>query len=304
VWENHPEWLLGALVSFTTQKEDPNIRLLNLGNPEARRWLTDHVSALITKEGVDLYRQDHNVDPLPAWRGHDDPERQGMTENLYVAGYLAYWDALRQQHPGMLIDSCASGGRRNDLETLRRAVPLLRSDFMNGGSMTDPEIDSGNQCHTYGLSLWLPYYGTGVICVDGYSTRSHLCPEMVMVNYQGRWDVLRQEMANYRKVADYFYGDYYPLTAYSRGQDVWMAWEFVRPEQGDGMIQIFRRAESPYQTAQLKMQGLKSDARYTLTDIDSGKTIEESGKSLMEKGVPMEMPEPRSAKIITFQELR
>lgn len=30
----------------------------------------------------------------------------------------------------MLIDSCASGGRRNDLETLRRAVPLLRSDLL------------------------------------------------------------------------------------------------------------------------------------------------------------------------------
>jgi len=52
-----------------------------------------------------------------------------MTENLYVQGYLAYWDGLLQQHPGMLIDSCASGGRRNDLETLRRAVPLLRSDY-------------------------------------------------------------------------------------------------------------------------------------------------------------------------------
>jgi alpha-galactosidase len=30
----------------------------------------------------------------------------------------------------MLINTCASGGRRNDLETLRRSVPLLRSDYI------------------------------------------------------------------------------------------------------------------------------------------------------------------------------
>ena len=36
VWENHPDWCL---------KWDDNqpIRLLNLGHPDARKWLTDHI---------------------------------------------------------------------------------------------------------------------------------------------------------------------------------------------------------------------------------------------------------------------
>ena len=88
-----------------------------------------------------MYRQDHNVDPLGAWRNHDRPERQGVTENFYVQGYLAFWDDLRRRYPGMLIDSCASGGRRKDLETLRRAVPLLRSDFQAPAiNPTPPDI--------------------------------------------------------------------------------------------------------------------------------------------------------------------
>ena len=61
---------------------------------------------------------------------NDAEDRQGITENHHVTGYLAYWDELRRRHPNMLIDSCASGGRRNDLETMRRAVPLLRSDYI------------------------------------------------------------------------------------------------------------------------------------------------------------------------------
>ena len=104
-----------------------------------------------------MYRQDFNIDPLPYWRAADAPDRQGITEMKYVEGYLAYWDELLKRHPKMFIDSCSSGGRRNDVETLRRAVPLLRSDWYNS-----PE---GQQCQTYGLSLWFPFQGTGFIGV-------------------------------------------------------------------------------------------------------------------------------------------
>ena len=135
---NHPEWL------FSGKKVGSDQNLLNLGNPDARRWLTDHIDRLLTEQGIDFYRQDFNMDPLAYWRGNDPPDRQGITENLHVQGYLAYWDELRRRHPGMLIDSCASGGRRNDLETMRRAVPLLRTDF---------EGESGRQSMPH-LLLW------------------------------------------------------------------------------------------------------------------------------------------------------
>jgi alpha-galactosidase len=66
LWDKHPEWLLGDL--------------LNLGNEQARLWLTDHVSRMLTEQGIDLYRQDFNIDPLPYWRRNDTPDRQGITE--------------------------------------------------------------------------------------------------------------------------------------------------------------------------------------------------------------------------------
>jgi len=112
--KNHPEWVLGGAKGG----------LLNLGNDTVRKWLTEHVDRLLKEQGIDLYRQDFNIDPLGYWRGADAPDRQGISEIRHVTGYLAYWDELRRRHPNMLIDSCASGGRRNDLETMRRAVPL------------------------------------------------------------------------------------------------------------------------------------------------------------------------------------
>ena len=93
--DNHPEWILGG----------KNGGLLNLGNHDAWNWLIEHVDKLITEQGIDLYRQDFNMDPLDYWRGNDAPDRQGITEIKHVTGYLAYWDELRRRHPNMLIDS-------------------------------------------------------------------------------------------------------------------------------------------------------------------------------------------------------
>ena len=149
---DHPDWVIP---SPNSPGETDN--LLDLGNPDARRWLTDHVSQLIDDEGINLYRQDSNIDPLRFWTSRDSADRQGITENGHVRGYLAYWDELIRRHPNVPLDSCASGGRRNDLESMRRAVPRTRSDYL-----IEP---IGEQCHTYGLAFWLPYYGTGFMDV-------------------------------------------------------------------------------------------------------------------------------------------
>jgi alpha-galactosidase len=298
LWEKHVEWHL-------PWPDKDNFRALNLGNPDARRWITDHISKFITEQGVDLYRQDHNVDSLGAWKKNDAGDREGMTENLYVQGYLAFWDELLKNHPGMLIDSCASGGRRNDLETLRRSVPLLRSDFQAPAqNPPQADVDSGNQNHTRGLAQWIPYYGTGVDSKDTYSFRSHLCPSMGMGTDLSQPELvkrLQKSMAEYREIAPLFYGDFYPLTAYGKGEDTWAAWQFHKPEEEVGMVQVFRREASPYTAATFRLRGLEAGKRYVLTDMDTGQGVERDGRALMEKGVSVEMAEVRSAKIFTVK---
>jgi alpha-galactosidase len=300
LYEKHPEWLLGS---------DGGTKLLNLGNPEARNWLTDHVDRLIREQGIDLYRQDFNLDPLGFWRANDAPDRQGMTENLHVQGYLAYWDELRRRHPNMLIDSCASGGRRNDLETLRRAVPLLRSDYQSFSG--DSSFALGNQGHTYGLSQWLPYYGQGVYYSDDhfvYSVRSYLSPAFgiaVDVRRNGiDWALYRRLVDQWRRVADCFLGDYYPLMSYSLGEDAWTAWQFDLPEQGRGMVQAFRRKESPYLSAAFPLRGLDPRATYEVQNLDQEAATTISGSDLTGRGLRVEIQERPGAVLITYRRKR
>lgn len=285
--EQHPDWVLGGKKGG----------LLDLGNREAWTWLVERYDKLLTEQGIDFYRQDFNMDPLGAWRAQDAPDRQGITENKHVAGYLAFWDELVRRHPKMLIDSCASGGHRNDLETLRRSLPLLRSDYI-----LDP---TGNQGHTFGLSFWMPYWGTGFIDFSPYLVRSMMGTDMTLSCDARRkdldWDLLRKLVAQWRQIVPNVLGDFYPLTPYSLQQDTWMAWQFDRPEAGEGMVQAFRRAESIFRSAELRLRGLEPAAHYAVTDLDTSQPRHLTGLELMEKGLLVDMAQRPGAAVLTYK---
>jgi alpha-galactosidase len=289
LYDTHPDWLLG---------HDGQTKLLDLGNAAARQWLTDHVDKLLTEQGIDLYRQDFNMDPLTNWREHDAPDRQGITEINHVTGYLAFWDELRQRHPGLLIDTCASGGRRNDLETLRRAVPLWRTDYI-----LEP---IGAQCCTYGISSWIPFHGTGVKEANAYHFRSTMTPYPNCLWDARRtdldYDELRRLIAQWRDVAANYAGDFYPLTPYSLDRSAWLGWQFHRPETGEGMVQVFRREGSIYRSADLVLRGLEPAARYTITDLDSPATPSQmTGEQLLSTGLPVEIRSRPGAALYTYR---
>jgi alpha-galactosidase len=310
----HQDWLLSAPNDPRVRAEINqglplgNRRLLNLGHPAACEWAINHFSQLVEKEGIAVYRQDFNLEPLVFWRHTDLPDRQGMTENLYVMGYLRFWQTLLERHPQLLIDSCASGGRRNDLETLRLSVPLWRSDTAGPAASL--------QCQTYGLALWIPYFGTGTPGIFGgatpgvtvYDYRSSLGASLVS-GYDVRkrdldYNLLRKLEGDFWLTAPFFLEDYYPLTPYSQAKDQWIAWQFDRPKQGDGMVQAFRREQCEAGTQTYRLRGLEPAAAYELTNFDLAGTTVMSGKDLMDKGLTVEIKDKPGAAIISYRRVK
>ena len=288
--QNHPEWIHGGAEGG----------LLKLDEPEVVEWVIDRVDNIISESGIDLYRSDFNIDPLPFWRANDAEDRQGITEIRYIEGYLAYWDELRRRYPGMLIDSCASGGRRDDLETMRRAVPILPTDVEN-----DAEA---YQCCTYGFGLWLPFFDhTNYERFDDYYFRSSIAPFL-----QCNWDVRKDDfdtdsatkgLSQWRNAAEFFFDDFWPLSAYSITKDVWMAWQFNRPCGSAGLIQAFRRPDCPYVSAQYKLQALELDAVYIVSDLDTGKTRQMTGRELMSDGLTVTISDQPGAVLLTYEKV-
>ena len=290
LWENHPEWLIGA---------DDKDKLLFLGDVQARAWLVEHVSEIIREQGIDTYRQDFNFEPLARWRSHDAEDRQGITEIQHVTGYLAYWDELRRRFPNLLIDTCASGGRRLDLETLRRSVPLWRSDFAY-----EP---SAMQQLTYGLSLWIPYFGTGFNSLDPYIFWSQMTPApgigLDVARLESESVQVQRLVGEWRSIAPLYYGDFWPLTPYTTEATDWMAWQFDSSAEDQGMIQAFRHPASPFETARFRLRGLKPGATYAVKDLDSDGESRHTGKDLMETGLYVSISKQPGAAVIAYRKV-
>ena len=292
----HPDWL-------TKLPGNPN-RLLNLGDPRALDWLTNHVSNFIQTEGVTIYRQDFNFDPYPFWQAMDAPDRVGISEMKHIAGLYAYWDALLAKNPGLMIDNCASGGRRIDLETTSRSVPLWRTDY----SYFEP---NGYQCHTYGLHLYLPSSGTGNNNPAKYNFRSSMNGAVVLGwevngtynNASFNTNLAREDIAEFRALRPYFRGDFYPLTEYSTSDEAWAAFQWDRPEERDGIILVFRRPLAAAATITISPHELAPDADYEVNFEDYGITQFKTGKELA-GGVSIKIPEAPGSLLIKYRRVR
>jgi len=300
----HPEWLLGRDAPWRTYAWEGfnENAVLNLGIPEARQWITDCISQSIVENGIDIYRQDFNIDPLPFWRNNDAPDRQGYTEAKHIEGLYQFWDELLERHPHLEIDNCASGGRRIDLEMIRRSVPLWRSDLQ-----CCPDYDPvGSQSQTFGLSYWLPLNATGSRDVgDTYDFRSALATgtnngwRLDSKDFPTDWG--RKMIDQAVMLRDFFLGDFYPLTNYSLSNDVWLAYQLDRPDMKQGAILVYRRAKSSYTTAMFKLCSLDPRKQYRVTFLDGGSTRKISGRTLMETGLEVSLPSAPASEIITYK---
>ena len=294
----HQEWLLRA-------PGDDN-GLLYLGNPAARQWLTDRVCKLIQDNGIKIYRQDHNFPPLQHWRTNEPDDRQGMNENLHVQGYLQFWDDLLARNPGLWIDSCSSGGRRNDLETLRRSVPLHYTDFGYG----DHPVKLAFHRTMY---EWIPYFKESTLSwdrggpdrfdsqVDSYSFHCGMAA-MLFATVDIRRDdydfALARKMIDVWRRASRFllFGDYYPHTPFHKDASQWVAWQFDQPEASEGFVQGVRLPAAKEETLTVHLNGLRPDTSYTFTNAETGESRLVSGEALTRDGFTLALP-PRSGVI-------
>jgi alpha-galactosidase len=294
----HPEWLLR-----TPENENG---LLNLGNPECRQWLTDHLCRLIEDYGIKIYRQDHNFPPLEHWRKNEAEDRQGLNENLHVQGYLQFWDELLARNPGLWIDSCASGGRRNDLETMRRSVPLHYTDYGYGDHPVKLAFH-----HT--LYAWIPYFKEVTLSwdisgkarfdhqVESYAYHCGMGPMFAPGLDIRRNDydyALAQKMIDiWRRAADLLvYGDYYPHTPFHRSADQWVVRQFDAPERGCGLIQGIRLPAAQAESFAIYPYGIHADMHYFFENPETGETRDVSGEELQRNGLMLTVP-PRQGTI-------
>lgn len=293
VAKEHPDWVLRNPAS-------PNNLLLNLAIPEARQYAIDTVTRLVEQEGVDYYREDFNFNILPFCRAADTEERQGITEAKFIGGFYEFWDELRRRFPDMMIDNCASGGRRIDFETSSRSICMFRSDIIGR-----PWFDSSDQqlSQLCWLSHWLPFFGGSVAVKnsDNYKSLAAVSPGMSFCcgyspdELDAAWE--QQISTIIQKMQSLFHGDFYTLVEPTEIFNRFIAYQLDDALNGRGFFAVFRPEGEPSNTLEISLHGISPRTMYTLTDAN-GTITEMKGSELAKRKI--ELPKARTCLVVFY----
>ncbi len=296
---------------------DENNVLINLADDKVCDDVIEKISGMVQKLQLGCYRQDCNILPLEYWRANDrresdKGERAGTTEIHYINNLWRFWDALLERNPNLLIDNCAGGGHRLDIEMMSRSVPLWRSDFQ---CLWDccPE---GNQNGNASAAWWYPYSGIGFgpTLGDTYLFRSAWTNGMTVRTWEhvdDEWEVgamgedldwAKANFDQYNEVRHLFAEDYYRLVPISKENTTWSASQYHKPDDGTGLILAFRRAMCPSAQIEVNLGGLTAGKSYEMTDRDTGEVFVRTAEELS-AGMTLTISNRRESKLITYREL-
>lgn len=299
-----------------------NVTTNNLGNEECLAWTAGRIIKFMRENHVDLYREDNNSNPFVCWQNADAHEeeihgapRRGITENHAVVGHYRLWDSIidycRQNGGCTFVDSCAAGGGRNDIESMRRGVPLLRSD-------SDRTTTALRLSMTTAFNKWIPFCGASSKestrelapgCIsDIYVFRASYLPALnLSIQWTQKPDVdydrVRGSIAEWRSVAEYLMKDMYVLTPWHSENDRtgWTATAWFDPERGSGVLLAFRMEDCPDGECTVRLPFAVSGKKYTLANADSG-TEETADGSVLSAGYTLRLGAPRTSMLIRIKE--
>jgi alpha-galactosidase len=269
----HPEWVANNQVKLEIA--------------EARDWLFNAMCKCIDEGNVGWIRYDMNQgyfkpDPLTSWNARDTATTQGLTQIRYLQGEYELLDRLRAKYPNMVIESCASGGRRIDLEAIRRSHTIWKSDETNNLVTARSQETGGNQFLPGGLLNTNLPGASGASMFDLHSLFAGplgFATDWTKLDAAGRERVAKA-IAEFKQVRHLLNKDYYPLFPQTTDTTKWNGWEFFDPATGEGFLTVLRPETSPTATSAVRLGGVEIGKMYEFSRLDGSGMRQIAGSEL------------------------
>ena len=289
LYRDHPEWF------FARDKDTPEKHChLNLALPEVQDYLIEMVGTWIKRLDIRWTRWDYNINPHLFWQ-RTDPT--GKIQFAYMKGLYRVLDTLISEYPNWTVEGCASGGRRLDIGTMRRAHTFWFSDQSH-----DPFLCRYMQARA---NRFLPgHLLNSSVAVDlnhgdeGFDDTAVLSRMLGKLAFDGdiaSWSApLTSRMARWVKefkaVRHLMVQDFYQLLPLPTTIEDWDAVEFVDYWGKEAVLFVFRGAGT-INRINIPLQGLSRNHRYQINLRPEGETCSMDGKELLENGLPVLLEE-------------
>ena len=295
----------------------------NIGDPDCLKWTTNRIVTFLRENDVDMYREDFNIDPKPYWDAADCADavtyglpRAGITENKGVCAHYALWDAIiadmAERGKDTFVDCCASGGGRNDILSLRRGIPLLRSD-------ADRTTLNLRLSMTTSFNAWIPFCGSSTketarqeevsAGADDYAFRASFLPVMNLTECWSKnksldYDAVRRSIDEWKSINDLLLKDVYFLTPWqNRLDDAGItALAYFDDQNGKGVVLAFRKENCERDSVTVKLPFAGNDEKYVMRGENLPETTI-SGKTAAE-GLALRLPDKRTSALVYLERIR
>ena len=126
LYRQHPDWAMHF--EGRPRTEGRNQLVLNLARDDVREYTFHWLDELVSHNKIAFLKWDYNRNfTEPGWP-EAPVDQQKKIWVQFTANYYDIIDRLRNKHPGLEIESCASGGGRVDLGVLKRTEEVWPSD--------------------------------------------------------------------------------------------------------------------------------------------------------------------------------
>lgn len=113
LYEKHPEWITQAKGREIAKGRGGTQVVLDLSNPKVQDFVYNMLNDLLVKHPrLDYIKWDANADIVNNGSNYLDSDKQSHLDIEYQRGLRHVLEKLRQAHPNIVIQVCASGGGR------------------------------------------------------------------------------------------------------------------------------------------------------------------------------------------------
>jgi len=279
----HPDWILRGRLALPPSARQQQV--LDLAHPEAYAYIAERLHAILGEHEIAYLKWDHNRDLVDAGSG---PEGVARVHAHTIAVYRLL-DELKAAHPGLEIESCASGGARVDLGILDRTDRVWTSDSL------DPLERLANQRYTalvvppemLGMHLTSP-----VVHSSGRAVGLDLSAAVALFGHFGiEWDLTSADEATRARVAAWIAvaKRIRPLVATGRTIDVDGTEPgidvrgIVAADAASALFTITQvETSAAYPAGRVRMPGLDPSRRYRVAVLSPSGDHDDAGQSVLE----------------------
>lgn len=298
LYRAHPDWVYHF--PQRPRSEGRHQLVLNLAREDVRSYILTMLDSLLAENKIDFLKWDMNRDfSEPGWPSAESGREQEIWLR-HTKGLYEVLRQLRQKHPNVMIESCASGGGRVDLGILRYTDQFWLSDN------TDPLdlllMQEGNSLAyaPKARMAWVtePFETNPRDTSLSYRFHVAMMGSLGLGANLSQWSAqdkaeAKALIARYKELRDTLqHGQLYRLRSFR--DSPLQATQFVAKDGHEAVVFGFLHSSNfgAYR-CQLRLQGLVADARY---EIEGYGIV--SGQALMQRGLKLELSGSFQSKLI------